>query len=43
MLRMNLSMSDCRGQSHDQAANMCASKNGATTQIRFESRAIFIH
>ena len=33
MLRMNLSMSDCRGQCYHGAANMCVSKNLAVPQI----------
>ena len=44
MLRMNLSIQNCRGQCFDGAANMCGSKKGAATQITsVESRAVFIH
>ena len=44
MLRMNLSIQNCRGQCFDGAANMCGFKKGAATQITsVESRAVFIH
>ena len=44
MLRMTLPLNKCRGQCYDGAANMCAAKNGAASQIRSEeSRAIFTH
>lgn len=44
MLRMNLRMSDCRGQCYDGAANMCGSKSGVAIQLRSEEpRATFIH
>ncbi len=44
MLRMNISISNCRVQCYDGAANMCGSSNGCSTQIcAEESRAIFVH
>ena len=44
MLRMNLSVQNCRGQCFDGAANMCGSKKGAATQTTsVESRVVFIH
>lgn len=33
MLRMNLSITNCRAQCYDGAANMCGSRNGASTQL----------
>ena len=42
LLRLNLSINDCRGQCYDRAANMAGAKNGVTTQItKEEPRAIF--
>ena len=44
LLRMNLNISDCRGQCYDEAANMCGVRNGVATQNSWEeSRAIFVH
>ena len=44
MLRMNLSIHNCRAQCYDGAANMCGSRSGASTQICAEEpRAIFVH
>ena len=44
MLRMNLSIHNCRAQCYDGAANMCGSRSGASTQnCAEESRAIFVH
>ena len=44
MVRMNLSINNCRGQCYDGAANMCGSRNGVATQIASEEpRAVFIH
>ena len=44
MLRMNLCMSDCRGQCYDGAANMSGSKSGVAIQLQSEEpRATFIH
>ena len=44
MLRMNLSISNCRAQCYVGASNMCGVRNGASTQIRAdEPRAIFVH
>ena len=44
ILRMNLSISNCRAQCYDGAANMRGSRNGTCTKICAEEpRAIFIH
>ena len=44
LIRLNLQISDCRGQCYDGASNMSGSKNGVATQIMAdEKRAIFIH
>ena len=44
MLRMELCISDCRGQCYDGAANMSGAKKGTASQICSEEpRAIFIH
>ena len=44
MLRMNLRLSDCRGQCYDGAANMCGSKSGVASQLMSEEpRATFMH
>ena len=44
MVRMNLSINNCRGQCYDGAANMCGSRNGVATQIASEEpRATFVH
>ncbi len=41
---MNISISNCRVQCYDGAANMCGSRNGCSTQIcAEESHAIFVH
>ncbi|CAM1298331.1 Uncharacterised protein at_DN2170 [Pycnogonum litorale] len=42
--RMNLSISDCRGQCYDGASNMTGSRNGVAAQLRRdESRAVLTH
>ena len=44
MVRLNLSLQNCRGQCYDGAANMAGSRNGVATQIASEEpRAIFVH
>ena len=44
MIRLNLAVSDCRGQCYDGAANMAGIRNGVATQIRAEEpRAIYSH
>ena len=44
MIRINLAVSDCRGQCYDGAANMAGIRNGVATQIRAEEpRAIYSH
>lgn len=44
LLRMNLSLSNCRGQCYDGASNMTGAKKGVATQIRDqEQRAIYTH
>ena len=44
MLRLNLPISDCRGQCYDGAANMAGVRNGVATQIsREEPSALFSH
>ena len=42
-LRMNLSISKCRGQCYDGAANMIGSKTVVATRIQAEGRAILTH
>ncbi len=44
MLRMNISLSNCRAQCYDGASNMCGVRNGVSTQIASEEpRANFVH
>ena len=44
IIRMNVAMSDCRGQCFDGAANMAGIRNGVATQLRAEeSRALYSH
>lgn len=44
MVRMNLSLDNCRGQCYDGAANMAGRKNGVAAQIlSLESRATYTH
>ena len=44
LLRMNLSINDCHGQSYDGASNMRGAKNGVSTQILAkEPGATFVH
>ncbi len=44
LLRMNISLSNCRALCHDGASNMCGSRSGVSTQISDEEhRAIFVH
>ena len=44
MVRMNLSVNNCRGQCYDGAANMCGSRNGVATQIASEEPcAVYLH
>ena len=44
LLHMNLSITNCRAQCYDGAANMCGRRSGTSTQIcREEPRAVFIH
>lgn len=42
MVRMNLSVKNCRGQCYDEAAHMAGSRNGVAKQTQSEeARAIF--
>ena len=44
MLRLNLNITQCRGQCYDGSSNMAGSKNGVKEQIlRKELQALFIH
>ena len=44
LLRMSLSLSDCRGQCYDGASNMTGCRNGVAAQLRQEeSRAVLTH
>ena len=44
LLRMNLSVSNCRGQCYDGTSNMSGHRNGVSTQITAEeSRALYTH
>ena len=44
LLRMNLRVSNCRGQCYDGASNMSGHRNGVSTQITAEeSRALYTH
>ena len=44
LIRLNLPISDCRGQCYDGASNMSGCKNGVATQIiADEKQTIFIH
>lgn len=44
LLRMNIPISDCRGQCYDGSSNMSGSKSGVATQIaKEEQRALYIH
>ena len=44
MLRLNLSLANCRGECYDGAANMVGIRTGVATQIsEYEQRAIFTH
>ena len=44
LIRMNLSIQNCRGQCYDGASNMAGSKSGVAAQIKTEEpRAIFTH
>ena len=44
LLRLNLSLANCRGQCYDGAANMAGIRTGVATQIsEYEQRAIFTH
>ena len=44
LLRMNLSVSNCRGQCYDGASNMSGHRNGVSTQITAEeSRELYTH
>lgn len=44
LLRLNISLSRCRGQCYDGGSNMAGSRNGVKTQIlREEPRALFTH
>ncbi len=44
LLRMNLSLSQCRGQCYDGASNMTGAKRGVATNILAkEERAVFTH
>ena len=44
LLRLNLSLCNCRGQCYDRAANMAGIRIGVATQIsEYEQRAIFTH
>ena len=44
LLRLNLSVANCRGQCYDGAANMAGIRTGVATQIsKYKKRAIFTH
>ena len=44
LIRINLSMNNCRGQCYDEPSNMVGGKTGVLTQIKSEEpRAIFTH
>ncbi len=44
MVRLNLALSNCRGQCYDGAANMAGIRTGVATQIRAEEpRAVYSH
>ncbi len=44
LLRMNISLSNCRAQCYDGESNMCGSRSGVSTQISDEEhRAILVH
>lgn len=44
LLRLNLSLDDCRGQTYDGASNMMGRKSGVSTQILAEQpKAVDIH
>jgi len=44
LLRLNLSLTNCRGQYYDGAANMAGIRTGVATQIsQCKQRAIFTH
>lgn len=44
LIRMNMQISNCRGQCYNGASNMSGSKRGVAAQIASEeSRALFIH
>ena len=44
LLKLNLSVVNCRGQCYDRAANMAGISTGEATQIsEYEQRAIFTH
>jgi len=44
LLRLNLSLANCRGECYDGAANMVGIRTGVATQIsKCEQRAIFTH
>ena len=44
LLRLNVSISHCRGQCYDGASNMRGSRNGVATQIlSLERRAVYMH
>ena len=44
IIRLNLALSNCRGQCYDGAANMAGIRNGVAAQIRAEEpRAMFSH
>ena len=44
LIRMNVKLSECRGQCYDGASNMSGSRNGVATQIMAEKkRAVYTH
>ena len=44
LVRMNVQLTNCRGQCYDGASNMSGSRNGVATQIaREENRALYVH
>ena len=44
LIRMNLSLNDCRGQTYDGASNMMGKKSGVSTKILAEQpKAVAIH
>ena len=43
LIKMNLSINNCRGQCYDEASNMKGHKKGVATLILQEGRALYTH